>query len=165
MKHLWALLIKFTSVTIVLFSILSIFNIGVGTILFISIVTTVVAYALGDLYILPKMGTIAAIVVDFGLTFGLVWILCELFVTTPMNTLSASLFCALAITAVEVFFHFYVRNHILSNNADSFIPAVTKYDSLTTEFSKEISPVNNKNNSRDGNKNIQKQRSDMEDKK
>lgn len=156
MKHTWALLIKFTSVAIVLFSILSIFNIGVGTILFIAIVTTVAAYVIGDLYILPKMGTIAAIVGDFGLTFALVWILCELFVTTPMNTLAASLFSALAITAVEVFFHIYVRNHVLSNNADSFIPTVTRYDSLTTEFSKELSTMENQK-SEDKNKNRQNQ--------
>jgi hypothetical protein len=103
------------------------------------------------------MGTIAAIAGDFGLTFGLIWILCELFVTTPMNTLSASLFSALAITAVEVFFHLYVRNHVLSNKADSFIPAVTKYDSLTTEFSKEISAMDNKANTKESNKNKQNQ--------
>jgi hypothetical protein len=58
MKHIKALLIKFVGVSLVLFSLFGIYSgeATLGEILTMTILTTVVSYVLGDLFVLPKMG-------------------------------------------------------------------------------------------------------------
>ncbi len=139
MKHFWALLIKFAAIGTVLFSVLSIFNTAsLPAILLISIITTAIAYYVGDLVILPKFGNFIAVVADLGLSFALVWILSALFINSTGSMLVTSFYIALIIAFIEALFHVYVKTHVLSNKAESFIPGVYKEDALLTEFSEEL---------------------------
>lgn len=65
-----------------------------------------------------------------------------LFIDTPFNRVSASLFSALSITAIEVLFHLYVKKHVLKNLGKSYIPAVNRNDRFATEFSEEMNDMN-----------------------
>lgn len=70
MKHLVALLIKYTAISAVLLVILGIFqDISIPRVLFISLIITGTAYAIGDLFILPRYGNTIATIADFGLSF------------------------------------------------------------------------------------------------
>ena len=70
MKHIVALLIKYTAVTAVLLVILGIFQgISIPRVLLISFLTGA-AYLIGDLFILPKYGNMIATMADFGLSFS-----------------------------------------------------------------------------------------------
>ncbi|MCQ6277104.1 YndM family protein [Bacillus sp. V3B] len=142
MKHVWALSIKFAAIGTVLFSIFGIFNIALPTLVIMSVVTTVIAYFVGDLVILPKLGNLVAILGDLILTFGLLLMMSYLFIDTTLNRVSASSFSALSITAIEVLFHLYVKKHIFTNSDESYIPTVTKSDQFATEFSKELKDTN-----------------------
>ena len=138
MKHLWALLIKFAATGTVLFAIFGIFNPGsLLVILFMAVATTLISYIAGDLYILPKLGNVAAIIGDFALTFGLVGVLGTLFIgTTFSNIITATFFASLTITAIEALFHLYVKSHVLTDSAVSYIPGVYREDRISTEFPK-----------------------------
>lgn len=61
MKHIVALLIKYTAITAVLLIMLSIFQgISIPKVLLISLFLTGTAYLIGDLFILPKYGNAIA---------------------------------------------------------------------------------------------------------
>ena len=79
MKHIVALLIKYTAITAVLLIILSIFQgISIPRVLLISF-SYGAAYLIGDLFILPKYGNMIATMADFGLSFFGTWLLTSLF--------------------------------------------------------------------------------------
>ena len=70
MKHIVALLIKYTAITAVLLIMLSIFQgISIPRVLLISLFLRG-AYLIGDLFILPKYGNMIATMADFGLSFS-----------------------------------------------------------------------------------------------
>lgn len=138
MKHLWALLIKFAAIGTVLLSIFGIFDPPLSTLIMMSVVTTIVAYFIGDLVILPKLGNISAILGDLALTFGLLLMMSYLFIDTNVNRLSASLFSALFITAIEVLFHLYVKKHIFKKSSGDYVPTVNRNNQFATEFSEEM---------------------------
>lgn len=138
MRHLWAILIKFAAVGTVILSIYGIFNIDVTILFIMSLLTTLIAYFVGDLIILRKYGNVAAILGDLVLTFGLLWLMSFLLIDTPVNQIASSLISAISITAVDVLFHLYVKNHIFKNTRESTFPTVTSRDQFATEFSKEL---------------------------
>ncbi|MCM3585244.1 YndM family protein [Mesobacillus maritimus] len=143
MKHVWALLIKFTAIGTMLFPFLSIFNnASLMTILFITVVTTVVSYFLGDLYLLPKLGNFKSTLADFGLSFLLIWIISAVFINSTSDMLLTTLFSALLVAGVEPLFHLYMKTHIFSDSAESVIPGVYKGDLMMTEYSEELDDQN-----------------------
>ncbi|WP_394232174.1 YndM family protein [Niallia oryzisoli] len=144
MKHLWALLIKFAAVGTVVLSIYGIFNADLFTLVMMSLVTTLVAYFIGDLFVLRRMGNFAATLGDFVLSFGLLWVMSYLFIDANMNRLTSTFIAAFAIAVIEAVFHLYVKKHIFSNTADSYIPGVTRKDRFATEFSEELNGRNEK---------------------
>lgn len=138
MKHLWALLIKFSAIGTILFSIYGIFDVRLSVLFIMTVIITVAAYVLGDLAILSKLGNSAAIIGDLFLTFLLLWGMSFLFLDTTFNRVMAATISATSITAVEVLFHVYVKRHIFTKSAESYIPAVSRDDDLVTEFSEEL---------------------------
>lgn len=138
MKHLWALLIKFSAIGTILFSIYGIVDVRLSVLFIMTVITTVAAYVLGDLAILSKLGNSAAIIGDLFLTFLLLWGMSFLFLDTTFNRVMAATISATSITAVEVLFHVYVKRHIFTKSAESYIPAVSRDDDLVTEFSEEL---------------------------
>jgi len=145
MKHLWALLIKFVAVGTVVLSVYGIFNADLFTLVMMSLVLTLVAYVIGDLFILRRMGNFAASLGDFVLSLGLLWVMSFLFIDTEMNRLTAAFISSFAIAVMEALFHLYIKKHIFSDSADSYIPGVIREDRFATEFSKELDVRNGKN--------------------
>ncbi|MFT4414036.1 YndM family protein [Fredinandcohnia humi] len=116
MKHLKALGIKFIVVSIVILSLLGIFgDTSVGELLLISLLVTAVAYILGDLFILPRMGNLIATVADIGLAFFTIWALSYMFLERTPSLVTAALVSSLAIGASEAIFHAYMQNKVLNN--------------------------------------------------
>ncbi|WP_338453104.1 YndM family protein [Niallia oryzisoli] len=149
MKHLWALLIKLAAVGTVVLSIYGIFNADLFTLVMMSLVITLVSYVIGDMFILRRMGNFAASLGDFVLSFGLLWVMSFLFIDANVNRLSASLISAFSIAVIEAIFHMYVKKHIFSDSADSYIPSVTRRDRFATEFSEELDVRNENQNKND----------------
>ncbi|MGH1261320.1 YndM family protein [Bacillus cereus] len=119
MKHIVALLIKYTAITAVLLIILSIFQgISIPRVLLISLFLTGAAYLIGDLFILPKYGNMIATMADFGLSFFGTWLLTSLFTNldATRNIGFSSFLAALIIGGIEVFFHIYMQKLILRND-------------------------------------------------
>lgn len=114
------LLIKYTTISAVLLMILGIFqNVSTPRLLLISFIITGAAYLIGDLFILPKYGNTVTTIADLGLSFLGVWIL-------PY----------LLISAVEIFFHIYMKNLALYTN-DNPRQSSIHHDMHATEFSDE----------------------------
>jgi hypothetical protein len=142
MKHIMALMIKFAFIGTVLFSILGIFyNASIVEIFAIVILTIAVSYLVGDLFILPRLGSIAAGIGDFALVFGGVWLLSYFFIETTFNMIVASFFAAFAITAIEIFFHIYIQNRVLKNRKDTQLLLNVPKSRFATEFSEEYSDL------------------------
>jgi Ni/Fe-hydrogenase subunit HybB-like protein len=140
MKHIMALIIKLAFIGTVLFSILGIFyNASIIEIFTIVILTVAISYVVGDLFILPRLGSIAAGIGDFALIFGGVWLLSYFFIETTFNMVVASFFAAFAITAIEIFFHIYMQNRVLENHKDTQLLLNVPKSRFVTEFSKEYS--------------------------
>ena len=119
MKHIVALLIKYTAITAVLLIILSIFQgISIPRVLLISLFLTGTAYLIGDLFILPKYGNAIATMADFGLSFFGIWLLTSLFTNLDAthNIGFSSFIAALIIGGTEVFFHIYMKRLVLRND-------------------------------------------------
>ncbi|MDA2065685.1 YndM family protein [Bacillus cereus] len=119
MKHIVALLIKYTAITAVLLIMLSIFQgISIPKVLLISLFLTGAAYLIGDLFILPKYGNMIATMADFGLSFFGTWLLTSLFTNldATRNIGFSSFLAALIIGGIEVFFHIYMQKLVLRND-------------------------------------------------
>ncbi|PEA12300.1 hypothetical protein CON42_25895 [Bacillus thuringiensis] len=119
MKHIVALLIKYTAITAVLLIVLSIFQgISIPRVLLISLFLTGASYLIGDLFILPKYGNMIATMADFGLNFFGTWLLTSLFTNldATRNIGLSSFLAALIIGGIEVFFHIYMKRLVLRND-------------------------------------------------
>ncbi|PFZ07088.1 hypothetical protein COL60_19900 [Bacillus pseudomycoides] len=138
MKHIVALLIKYTAISAVLLMILSIFQgVSIPRALFISLVITGVAYLIGDLFILPKYGNTVATIVDFGLSFLGIWILTYFLtnVNVPRGITAASFWSALLVGVVEILFHIYMKRLVL--HEDDQLREASYHKRYATEFSEE----------------------------
>ncbi|WP_027416982.1 DUF2512 family protein [Aneurinibacillus terranovensis] len=109
MKHGTPLLIKFVMTMAILYIILGLFyTVTFGTVFTMSVAVTVLAYLLGDLFILPTTGNPIASAADMGLTFLIIWFLSYLLaVFIPMT---AILISTIVIGIGEWFFHVYLQN-------------------------------------------------------
>ncbi|MDN4074374.1 YndM family protein [Fictibacillus terranigra] len=135
MRHLRALLIKFIASFAILYIVLGfVDDVSFRDIFTISLVLTVVAYALGDLTILPRTNNTVATVSDFVLAFAVIWSMSET-MTYQENTFFNSFIASLGIAIVEYFYHKYVSREVLKNSSDA--PNRMQFQ---TEASEEISP-------------------------
>ncbi|MED1436560.1 YndM family protein [Bacillus mycoides] len=140
MKHIVALLIKYTAISAVLLMILGIFQgISIPRILFISLLITGVAYLIGDLFILPKYGNMVATIADFGLSFVGIWALTYLLTNININrNIGASAFFAtLLIGVAEIFFHIYMKKVVLHTDKGSRESTTIGHDKYAMEISDE----------------------------
>lgn len=140
MKHIVALLIKYTAISAVLLMILGIFQgISIPRILFISLLITGVAYLIGDLFILPKYGNMVATIADFGLSFVGIWALTYLLknINLTRNIGASAFFAALLISVAEIFFHIYMKKVVLHEDEDSRESTNIGHDKYAMEISDE----------------------------
>ncbi|MFQ6337462.1 YndM family protein [Bacillus sp. AF62] len=140
MKHIVALLIKYTAITAVLLIILSIFKgISIPKVLLISLFLTGASYLIGDLFILPKYGNMIATIADLGLSFFGIWLLISLFtdLDATRNIGVSSFIAALIIGGTEVFFHIYMKRLVLHNDDNLKNHNHIRHDKYAMEMSDE----------------------------
>ncbi|MCH4569848.1 YndM family protein [Bacillus sp. ES1-5] len=140
MKHIVALLIKYTAITAVLLTLLGIFQgISIPRVLLISLFLTGAAYLIGDLFILPKYGNMIATIADFGLSFFGIWLLTSLFtdLDATRNIGLSSFIAALIIGGTEIFFHIYMKRLVLRNDDNLRDHNHIRHDKYAMEMSDE----------------------------
>ncbi|MET7021376.1 YndM family protein [Bacillus mycoides] len=140
MKHLVALLIKYTAISAVLLVILGIFqDISIPRVLFISLIISGAAYIIGDLFILPRYGNTIATIADFGLSFLGIWVLTYLLtgLDSTRNIGFSAFWAALLISMAEVFFHIYMKKVVLHEDKDSRESTNIRNDKYAMEISEE----------------------------
>jgi hypothetical protein len=113
MKHIVPFIVKLAAWSVVLFSMFTIFNAPLSLISLMTVITALVSYVIGDVFILPRVGNFTAAVLDVPLAFLLVWPVSFALIAPSVNMAYAAFFSALAIGAIEAFFHLYMENHVL----------------------------------------------------
>ena len=136
MNHVKALVIKFVMIAVVLLIILTgIYDVEFEKTLLISLVLTLIAYALGDLMIFRKMGkqtqhngannnnanhdredhnkrNLMATIADIVLAFLVIWLMGDALIEDAEDIVQAALISALVIGAGEWFFHKYLDRNV-----------------------------------------------------
>lgn len=137
MKHLKALGMKYVFVSVAMLMILGIFNYRISVILILSAAVTGITYLVGDLYILPKFGTITATLADLGLAFVIIWLFNFLFIGIQTQIIPASLGSALLISLGEMFFHGYLNQRFYNKGEPITTDTGKGNYQFATEFAEE----------------------------
>ncbi len=139
MRFLSALVIKFVMVTTVLWIVLGMFGVSFGDILLTSVLLTIISL-IGDMFVLPRIGNVAATIADVGLAFVLIWLVGSFIYEQPVRVVSAAFISAIILAVGEFLFHKYMKNQFFAsekprqeNNLTSF-----QEDNLQTEFGTEF---------------------------
>lgn len=116
MKHIYALLIKFLMVTVVLGIVLSLMtNLNINEILNISVAVTLISYVIGDLYVLSASNNTFATTIDVVLaivtiyTFNYIWNIREI-------SFADALVSAVVLGIGEWVFHKYVVRNVFPDS-------------------------------------------------
>lgn len=137
MKHLAALGVKFLIHSVVILSILSMFEPATLTnLIWMSLLVTGLSYMIGDLFILPRFGNAVATIADFVLISAAVWV----FTMTLLGVSSwgAALSSGLAISLAEIFLHAFMIERVLKPDVKEgkVIPFPIQ-EKMQTEFAEE----------------------------
>ncbi|BAC13000.1 YndM family protein [Oceanobacillus iheyensis] len=136
MKHLKAIGIKFIIMAIIFLSIVSIFNfVSVAEMIVMSAILTLAAYVIGDLWILPRMGYVAATIGDLFFAYASVWFLLYIFLGTSFPIATASIYIAIIISLTESVFHIYMKEKVLEEENNRIISP--NMQTVQTEFAEE----------------------------
>lgn len=112
MKHITALLIKYAMITVVLEAVLlTITDLTFSEILYVSLVVTILAYIIGDLFILSSTNNTIATLADAGLALATIYMFNFLWEYREISFADA-LIAAAAVGVGEWFFHKYVANRV-----------------------------------------------------
>jgi hypothetical protein len=149
-NHIKALGMKYVFVSVAMLMVLGVFNYRISVILTLSAAVTLIAYFIGDLYILPKFGIVTATLADLGLAFVIIWVFNSLFVDNQQHVILASLGSAIFIAGGEIFFHGYLNQRFYNKGERITTDSgkVKVKPTFATEFAEEneIIDVDKKNN-------------------
>ncbi|MFB9972862.1 DUF2512 family protein [Allobacillus sp. SKP2-8] len=136
MNHFSLILSKFVATLVLLYIILGIiFGVNFMSVFWVTLILSIASYLIGDLLILPRTNNMVASVVDFVMSFALIYFLVDAYAFEG-NLFTASLLSAIGVTLFEVFFHNSVQTQMEEeNNVDR-----RRYN-LQTEVSEEIDPL------------------------
>ncbi|WP_406944657.1 YndM family protein [Halobacillus sp. SY10] len=138
MEHLKLFAMKFIFTFAILFILLGAgFNIPFGDVFLISLVLSLVGYAVGDRIVLDRTKNTTATLIDVVLIFGFVYFMTEA-LTIGDGVLTASFLSALSLATFEYFFHQTVVRTMEENETDN--DAFTPAGELRTEASEELTP-------------------------
>lgn len=113
MKHLNVLLIKFVaSIFIFWISLGLLFNATFAEIISFSLLVTIISYFIGDQIILPRIGKKNTVVIDFFLTYIIVWVFGGVFFRSYLMIGWGSIISATLFAGSEVFVHSYIVKNI-----------------------------------------------------
>lgn len=108
MKNVTNLIIKYIAVFVIMALLLPVFGRTTWTqMLIIALVLTILAYVADDMWILPKFGSVVAVLADLGLAALVLWGMSE---ALPQFTISNQgiWLTATVIGIVEAVFHWYL---------------------------------------------------------
>ncbi|MDQ0216224.1 hypothetical protein J2S13_002664 [Oikeobacillus pervagus] len=139
MQHLKALLTKFIVWTIALWFILGVFfNVDFGDIVTISIILTLVSYAVGDLWILRRFGNATATVADFVLAYIGIWLIGGAIIEENISLGWASFISAVVLAVAEIFIHRYMVNNVFTDEDYTYADRkISNKPAYQTEFAEE----------------------------
>ena len=113
MKHLKVLLIKFVVCMFVFWISLGLlFGASLVEIISFSLSVTIITYFIGDLIVLPRIGKKNSVVVDFFLTYLIVWVFGSIFFHSYLMIGWGSIISATLIAGSEVFVHSYILKNV-----------------------------------------------------
>lgn len=113
MEHLKVLLIKFISCMVIFWISLGLlFNATFVVIISFSLLVTTISYFIGDQIILPRMGKKNAVIVDFFLTYSVVFLFGAVFFHSYLMIGWGSIISASLITISEVYVHSYIIKNV-----------------------------------------------------
>lgn len=113
MKHLKILLIKFVASIVVFWISLDLFfEATIVDIVSFSLLVTFISYFIGDQILLPRIGNRNAVVVDFFLTYSIVWVFGGIFFASYLQVAWGSIISATLIAGSEVFVHSYIVKNV-----------------------------------------------------
>ncbi len=139
MKTITALIIKFIMIVAVLWIVLGLFGVSFANILLTSVVLTGVSF-IGDMFVLPRVGNVAATIADFGLALVLVWLVGTYFFNQPIRLGMAALLSAIILAVGEFVFHKYLQKQILID--EKVVPEKNfnsyQKNNMQTEFGSEV---------------------------
>jgi len=115
MKHLNVLMIKFV-VSMIIFGISLglFFNATFSEIISFSLLLTIISYFIGDQMILPRIGNIQTVVVDFFFAYFIVWVFGGVLFHSYVMIGWGSIISASLFAGSEVFVHSYILKNITS---------------------------------------------------
>ncbi len=112
MKHIIALVLKFAIIAVVLELILPrITNLSVLQTLYVALTVTIIAYLIGDLFILAKSNNTVATLSDAGLAFITIWAFNFIYRNARIS-LTDALIAAVVLAVGEWIYHKYVRRAV-----------------------------------------------------
>ena len=128
MDHVKALIMKFVMIAAVLLIVLTLlFDVPVGDTLWISLVLTLVAYAMGDLMIFRKAGdardqnkrNMIATISDIVVAFLVIWLMGDALVGENMDIVTPAIISAIVIGGGEWFFHKYLDRNVFHDHTST----------------------------------------------
>lgn len=135
-RHAKALGIKYIIISIVTFSLFGVFiNTTLAELFFMSVLLTLFAYFIGDVFIYPRLGNIIATFTDFAFYFILTWLWSYGFVGMSLSHTIASLAAAYLLTMTEPLFHTYMKEKILVDAEEDML---FEQGALQTEIAEEM---------------------------
>ncbi len=110
MKNLLNLIIKTAFIFIVLFLLIPVFGESTWTQTMITgLVLSLLAYIVGDMWVLPKFGNLLSVVVDFVIAGAVIWAMMKLLPQFVLST-SGVWIIALVLALGEWLFHLYLES-------------------------------------------------------
>src|SRR5699024_11501785 len=92
MDYMKAFAIRFVVVSVVIYSIFWVFlNGSMGNLFWLSLLITVALFVIGDLLLLPRIGTVWTTILDFGFIYLLLYLSVGLFIQATPAPILASL--------------------------------------------------------------------------
>lgn len=139
--YMKAFLLKFVMITAVLWIVLSVFyDVSIPDMLITSVVLSIVGYV-GDVYLLPKIGSVWAAISDFVIAYAVIYFLGYYIYEQPISLGAASFMSALLLMVGELFLHGYMRANIFEPRKSISDKKARYYynrTNLQTEFAKEV---------------------------
>ncbi|MDZ5471546.1 YndM family protein [Bacillus sp. 31A1R] len=143
MNNMMILLIKFVAAFLAFAIAFDLFfDATFVDILSFSILITVVSYFVGDRLILPRIGNVKAAIVDFFMTYTLVWIFGSILLHSYLQIAWGSIISATLIAGGEVLIHNFIQNRT-ANTAEEKAQTKTNFNprlAYGTEFAEEDNP-------------------------
>lgn len=145
MRNSGVLVVKFISCVIAFTIGLDLFfDATFVDILSFSLLVTVVSYLLGDRILLPRLGNRNSLIVDFFLTYAIVWIFGSVVLDNYVQIGYGSIISAVIITGAEVFVHRTLQTDSPSAPDDRQQTGFNRKLAYGTEFAEEQDPRDKK---------------------